>query len=95
MSSEYTRLCNLIKTRETELAALKKQKKALDDKLLREMQTRKVQVYNGVKQEELVKKPRITAAEKTKMVVDLLKGHNVVNPEIVADELKKVGKSNK
>jgi len=95
MSSEYARLTNLIRAKESELRTLKSQKKALDEKLLQEMQSRKLEHLNGIRKSDLVKAPRISTKEKEKMIVDKLGEFGVQNPQIVAEELKKVGKKNK
>jgi len=95
MTSEYNRLIRLIQSKEGELRVLKSQKKALDEKLLLEMSSRKVESINGISKSSLVKKPRISKSEKDKMSIQKLQEIGVENPQKIIEELKKVGKTNK
>jgi len=97
MTSEYNRLIRLIQSKEGELRVLKSQKKALDEKLLLEMSSRKVESINGISKSSLVKKPRprISKSEKDKMSIKKLKKIGEKNTKKKIEEKKKIGKTNK
>lgn len=88
--TEYRHLERMIETRRKELNALIARKKVIGEKLLEEMDKRKVESFQGVSKGEVYKAPKEkkpSKAEKRDAMIAKLRQMGLPNPQAAVDEL--------